>query len=199
MSNQVLSKKSIKILTATVSVLILSACGPAPQPQPAPSETPESAEYLSVISVGFEGRMLDVRVDDDVTAWLNDAGASTADAPPVPAASDWQAFAAPSGEASIRFEPRARTPFDVLEILAYPDGLDESGVPITVDVHPLCGPQADISCGDAAWGTTGVEIASEKIDAAIADTEYYAIGGILLPDGDSHPDSFMALLRKNPS
>ena len=72
----------------------------------------------------------------------------------------------------------------------------DEGTPVSVAVHPLCGPQAELSCEDVAWGANGVQIPVETVEAALSDTEYYAIGGILLPNGDSHPDSFMALLRK---
>lgn len=89
-----------------------------------------------------------------------------------------------------------QTTFDVLEIPTYPDGLDDAGVPISAEIHPLCGPEAAVPCEDVAWGASGVRIPLDAVEASIEGTEYYAIGGIRLRTGSSsHPDSFMALVR----
>lgn len=68
-------------------------------------------------------------------------------------------------------------------------------MPISTEVHPLCGPQAEEDCQAASLGKSGVQIPLAVVERAVGDTDYYAIGGILLPMGDSHPDSFMILLR----
>ena len=153
-------------------------------------------DHFPTISVGSKGRLVDLMVDDEITAWLNTIAESDDDLPPTPEDDAWQPYRMPSGDTSVIFEARGQTSFDLLEILAYPDGLDDEGIPVSVVTYPLCGPHAEVSCEDAAWGTNGVEISLGIVEEAIADTEYYAIGGILLPNGDSHPDSFMALLRK---
>ncbi|MCT9002946.1 hypothetical protein [Microbacterium memoriense] len=85
--------------------------------------------------------------------------------------------------------------FDVLEVLTYPEGLDENGVPISVVVHPLCGAQAHASCADLVSGATGVRMPLNVVRTAIADTEYFALGGVLVPPKGQAPESFMALLK----
>jgi hypothetical protein len=145
--------------------------------------------------LGTQDRLVQVPVDDEITTWLNtidDAGESV---PPAPNPEAWQWFTMPSADPSVVFDTGIETNLDVLEILSYPDGLDEAGVPVSIEVHPLCGPQADETCLDAAWGKSGVRISLAVVERAIRDTEYYALGGIMLPIGDSHPDSFMVLMR----
>lgn len=198
MSHRSPISKVSALLLLVFSFYILSACTSAPTPDPLSSGTADDGagtNDFSTISVGSEGRLVDVVVDDEITTWLNTIAESDNELPPTPKNDAWQTYTMPTGDTVI-FEARGQASFDVLEILAYPDGLDAEGVPVSVVTYPLCGPHAEISCEDAAWGTSGVKISSGVVEEAIADTEYYAIGGILLPNGDSHPDSFMALLRK---
>lgn len=192
-----LSTFSTLALLASSSCL-LSACAPTPTPQPSSSDSPDQGAHagrLSAISVGTEGGLVDVPVDDELMTWLNTIDNSGEGWPPVPEPDAWHSFEMPSAEDSVVFDTGIQTTFDVLEILSYPDGLDDEGVPISTVVHPLCGPQADVSCKDLAWGTSGVQIPLDLVEAAPASTEYYAIAGVLLPTEGSHPDSFMALLR----
>ncbi len=127
--------------------------------------------------------------------WLNTVDASKASHVPVPKADAWQEFDASSVGEWITFEATNHRSFDVLEILSYPEGLDQNGVPVATVVHPLCGPQAQSSCADLAWGAAGVRVSDHLMQAAVANTEYFAIGGILLPPQGEAPESFMALLR----
>lgn len=201
MSVYLRSVRATALVTLVLSSYVLTACTFTPSPVAEPSEPPDNTdgtEYLSVISVGVEDNLVEVHVDEEVTIWLNTIEESGNGEPPTPRTDAWYPFAMPSGESPVVFEPGAATPFDVLEILAYPEGLDSAGEPVSVEVHPLCGPQATHSCKDVSWGSHGVQIPSEVVRSAIANTEYYAIGGILLPDGDSHPDSFIVLLKKEP-
>lgn len=169
----------------------------ASEPIPAGISDKGAIDHFSTISIGSENKLVQVPIDDEITVWLNTVENSDEASPPTPKSDAWHPFTMPSGNASVIFDSGTQTSFDVLEILAYPDGLNDKGVPVSVTVHPLCGPQAESSCKDVAWGDSGVQIPLEIVEAAIAETKYYAIGGILLPnDSGFHPDSFMALLRK---
>lgn len=192
-------RRRVSLLLLTAACWSLAACAPTPPDEFDAQRPPVEGDnvQLSSISVGFEGDLIEVPTDEELTRWLNTIDADGADEPPTPASDAWQPFTPPTDGASIIFEPGAATPFDVLEILAYPEGLDSRGEPISVEVHPLCGPQAAQSCQEVSWGPSGVQISSDLVRAAIEGTEYYAIGGIVLPNGDSHPDSFMALLRND--
>lgn len=134
----------------------------------------ESAYASAEIGIGAQDRLTWVPVDDEITRWLNTIDDSDESLPPVPNPDAWHWFRMPSAGASVVFETGIETTFDVLEIISYPDGLDDAGVPISTD---------------------GVQIPLTVIERAIGETEYYAIGGIMLPIGDSHPDSFMVLMR----
>lgn len=189
------------VITATAGLWLFAGCAPSqpPAPQltsPAPTEPTVGSETLSSIGIGTEGEMAEVGIDAELAMWLNTVDSSGASEPPVPRAEAWQPFSLPSASDSILFSTRGEPHFDVLEILAYPDGLDEDGVPTTVEVHPLCGPQASVLCSDVARGSSDVMIPRQVVATAIIDTEYYAIGGVILPGSDSHPTSFMALMRK---
>lgn len=148
------------------------------------------------ISVGGSHDVVEVPVDEDITTWLNTIDDNTTATTPVPDPDDWNLFVMPATDELVIIDADVDTPFDLLEILTYPDGLDDQGVPITTQVHPLCGPQGDTSCAELTEKETQVSIPADLIRSAIDGIEYFAIGGICLPNGDSHPDSFMALFRQ---
>lgn len=186
-------------LIAIVGVCFMAGCTPPQPPVPSPRASPDQArdlEHAPPIGVGTEQQVAEVGVNAELALWLNTIDSSGASEPPVPSAEAWQQFSMPSAADFVLFSTGRQTSFDVLEILAYPDGLDEGGAPATVEVHPLCGSQANVSCSDVARGSSDVLIPADVVASAIADTEYYAIGGVMLPEHDSHPMSFMALMKK---
>lgn len=154
------------------------------------------SESSSPIGVGTEEEIVEVTINAELAVWLNTVDSSGASEPPVPSPEAWQDFTMPSDAGHLLFSTGRQTSFDVLEIIAYPDGLDDEGVPTIVEVHPLCGPQASASCSDVARGSSDVLIPAELVTSAIAGTEYYAIAGVMLPETGSHPTSFMALINQ---
>lgn len=186
-------------VSVVVCGLLLAGCAPPGTPVPSLAKSPEGdsnadAERFT-LGIGIAGDLEEVAVDAEVTRWLNSVDASDSSAPPVPAADAWQWFEMPRSADVIVFDTGRETSFDVLELLTYPEGLDPSGIPITVKITPLCGPQAEVSCANASSGPTSVEISHQLIEESLDGVDYFAVGGIMLPLADAHPDSFMALLR----
>ena len=187
----------VAALTTASSFLV--ACTPidtTKNPIPANTEPPPDSGPPASISISGEHDLVKVPIDQNITTWLNTVDDKATVTAPVPDLSDWNSFAMPATDEILFIDAQVDTPFDLLEILAYPDGLDPQGIPITTEVHPLCGPQADTSCVELAENETKVGVDAELVRSAIEGSEYFAIGGIFLPDGDSHPDSFMALFRQ---
>lgn len=198
MSNHTRFNAISVLVYIALSPVALSACTTATSPESQLSSgSNENAEtdHITELSIGTENQLVKVQVDKDLTIWLNIIDDSSDGLPPTPDIDSWQNIEMPQGDDPIVIDPSGQSPFDLLEILAYPDGLDDDGVPGRIVVFPLCGPQAEHSCEEISTGATGVQLPAEVVQSAIADTEYFALGGILLPNGDAHPDSFMVLLK----
>lgn len=165
-----------------------SAAEVSEAPSPGVAEAPR--EEFVYIDDGSSRKQFEF--DSVITEWLN----SGSDHGDDPTPGEWHLYKDDLAEEYIVLGTSTDARIDLLEIVSYPEGLDRDGIPLSPRVVGLCGPGESVGCADIATNGSEITLPTRNWRQAVEDTEYFAIGGILLPDeAGADPQSFMALVR----
>lgn len=191
-----------KISSVSIAAMIfVSACGERDSgPQASSAHSPSAAErsaaqrplVLHVQSaVGRSSFSADSRINSRLNTPMSDE---------MPAPKRWHLYSH-SGH-DIRLTVENCDSIDVLEFVAYPQGLNTQGIPKSHRYGLVCGPEEGRpACkGQAAGSETKrnnqLDIASTTVQDAVSDSTHFAIAGICIQHDTGEDLGFIFFFRK---